>query len=135
MKHLPIIKYALLGVSTLLFLIWVAFQPLESVDAQLYWCYGVLALSLLLIIVLPMINMVQNPKAAVRSMLGFGLVVVVCLISYALGDGSPVVNSGGGFFENAAVNKMTDAGIYLTYVALVATIFVAIFGEIRNSFK
>ncbi len=134
-KFLAILRYTLLAVSALLVLGWVLFMPSESVDSMLYWCYALLFAAIALIIILPLVNMIKNPKGAVRSMVGLVIVVVLSAVFYAMGSDTPVPNSGGGVFDDPLTLKISDMGLYLTYVAMAATIIVAVGGEIRNSFK
>ncbi|MDR2886299.1 MAG: hypothetical protein LBU95_05925 [Rikenellaceae bacterium] len=135
MKHLSIIRYVLLAVSALLVIVWALFMPNDSVDAMLYWCYALMAIAVGLLIILPTANMIKNPKGAMRSMIGLAIVVVLCVVFYSMGSAEPVPNSGGGFFEDRFTLKISDTGLYMTYVALAATILIAVYGEIRNSLK
>lgn len=135
MKHLSIIRYALLGISALLVLVWVFFMPQDDVDLMLYWCYLLMGIAVLLLIILPTVNMVKNPKGAMRSLIGLAIVAVLVVAGYSLGSDAPVAKADGTFFDNPTVLKLSDAGIYLTYVAMAVTIIVAVFGEIRNAFK
>lgn len=137
-KILAITKYALLAISVVA-LAYVMFSGEESVDSAvgliLNWAAILLGLAVVATVVLPLLNLAQNPKGAMRSLIGIGIVVVVLAIAYAMSSTEPVVNSAGGFFTDPTMLKITDTELYTTYIALGAAILVVVAGEIRNSFK
>ncbi|MBE5034547.1 hypothetical protein [Gallalistipes aquisgranensis] len=133
MKNLSIIQYILIAISVITVAMY--FLGLGDVDPMLIWGYILLGIAVAAVIILPLFNLVKNPKGAVRSLVGLGIVVVLAAICYALSSDAPVVNSAGGFFEDSAVLKISDTGLYLTYIALAVAILAAIGGEIRNAFK
>ena len=133
MKNLSIIQYILIAISVITVAMY--FLGLGDVDPMLIWGYILLGIEVAAVIILPLFNLVKNPKGAVRSLVGLGIVVVLAAICYALSSDAPVVNSAGGFFEDSAVLKISDTGLYLTYIALAVAILAAIGGEIRNAFK
>ena len=133
MKNLSIIQYILIAISVITVAMY--FLGLGDVDPMLIWGYILLGIAVAAVIILPLFNLVKNPKGAVRSLVGLGIVVVLAAICYALSSDAPVVNSAGGFFEDSAVLKISDTGLYLTYIALAVAILAAIRGEIRNAFK
>ncbi len=133
MKNLSIIQYILIAISVITVAMY--FLGLGDVDQMLIWGYILLGIEVAAVIILPLFNLVKNPKGAVRSLVGLGIVVVLAAICYALSSDAPVVNSAGGFFEDSAVLKISDTGLYLTYIALAVAILAAIGGEIRNAFK
>ena len=133
MKNLSIIQYILIAISVITVAMY--FLGLGDVDPMLIWGYILRGIAVAAVIILPLFNLVKNPKGAVRSLVGLGIVVVLAAICYALSSDAPVVNSAGGFFEDSAVLKISDTGLYLTYIALAVAILAAIVGEIRNAFK
>lgn len=135
MRFIPILKYVLLGISAMLMLAWIFILPAGNVDALLYWCYGLLGLAVALIVVLPLANIIRNPKGAMRSIIGLSVLAALSVVFFSLGSQEPVVNSAGGFFDERFTLKISDMGLYLTYVALAATVVVVVWGEIRNSLK
>lgn len=136
MKNIKYIKYAFLLISVLTLLYFVVSPNVETaVSVMLRWAYISLGLTVLVTILFPLVNLITNPRGAMRSLIGLGIVVVVIAVCYALSSTTPVPNSAGGFFEDAAVLKLSDTGLYAGYVALAATVLVVIGGEIRNAFK
>lgn len=133
MKYLAILKYILLAVSVLTVVLF--FAGVTDVDLMLEWAYVLLGATVAAAILFPVIGIVQNPKGALRSLVGLIIVAVVLGISYALASDVPVPNSAGGLFDNAATLKLTDTGLFATYAAMAVAILSAIIGEVSNIFK
>lgn len=131
---LNIIKYALLLISVLVVVLLVV-RGENGVDLALTWTFILVGIALAVTLLMPLVNIAQNPKGALRSLIGLAIVVVVLGIAYAMAGTAPVPNSEGGFFTNVTDLKISDMGLYTTYIALGGAILVAILGEIRNSFK
>ena len=126
-KGLSILKFVLLAISV----VSVALLPImgeESVGIMLTWAYILLGLTVAVSIILPLINLIKNPKGAIGTFVGLAIVVVVMGVCYALASDLPVVNSAGGFFEDPTSFRMIDMGLDATEVALSAAIVISIFG-------
>ena len=134
-KALSILLYALLAVCVVMLVMVFVLPDNEGVGLILSWTYILLGLAILSAIIFPLINLVKNPKAAVRSLIGLGVVIVVVGIALALSSTEPVTLPGNKVFDDPTGLLVTDAGLYTAYVALIAAILVTIFGGIRNSFK
>lgn len=107
-----------------------------GVNVMLVYTYIIFALALILAIVFPLINIISNPKGAMRTLIGFGAMIVVFVISYFLASDAPVPNPAeNGFFDNPVTLKLTDVGLYATYAMFVITFVVIIWGELRSAFK
>lgn len=133
-KALSLLKYALLAVCVITLILVFTMDNGSGVDAILIWAYILLGIAIAAAVLLPLINLAQNPKGAMRSLLGLGVMVVVLGISYAVSSSEPIVTPVA-TFDNPTILKWTDTGLYLGYIALFGAIIVAILGEIRNSFK
>ncbi|MCD7969642.1 MAG: hypothetical protein LUF87_04750 [Alistipes sp.] len=133
-KILAILKYALLAISVIVVAI-VMINGEASVDTILNWSYVLFGLAVVVTLFFPILNLAQNPKGALRSLIGLALLVVVVGVAYALAGTTPVPNSEGGFFTNTTELKVSDTGLITTYIALALAIIVVVAGEIRNSFK
>lgn len=133
MKHLGLIKIILLIASALSVLLY--FTGSVEVDLMLWCMYAFLGIAVLIAILMPVVNLIQNPKAAAGSLLGLAIVAVVIIIAYSLSSEMPIPNSAGGFFEDPTVLKISDTGLYATYAAFVAAIATIFGGEIIRLFK
>lgn len=105
-----------------------------SVDMMLNWAYIVLGIAIVCVVVFPAYTLALNPKGAIRSLVGLLILLVVLGVCYALGSSDTVVTAGS-VYENPVQLKVTDMGLYATYIALAAAILSIIVCEIRNSFK
>lgn len=133
MKYLSIIRYVLLAVSVLTVLLY--FVGASDVDLMLEWAYVLLGATVAAAVLFPIIGIVQNPKAALRSLVGLVIVAIVLGISFALASDVPLTDSAGNVFDNPMALKLSDTGLFATYVAMTVAILSAILGEICNVFK
>lgn len=133
MKYLSIIRYILIALSAVSVLSY--FVGAADVDLMLIWAYVLLGIAIVSVIVLPLFNVVQNPKGAVRSLVGLVIVLAVLGVAFALSSDVPVPNSGGGFFEDSLTLKLSDTGLFAAYAAMTATIAAVVISEIGNVFK
>lgn len=134
-KALSILLYALLAVCVVMLVLVFVLPNDQGVGIILSWTYILLGLAILSAVVFPLINLAQNPKGALRSLIGVGIVVVVVGISLALSSTEPMPLSDKTTYDDTFGLLVTDAGLYTTYIALAVAILVTILGEIRNSFK
>ena len=97
---------------------------------------GVNAVALVLAIMFPLINIISNPKGAMRTLIGVVAMLVIFFVSYLLSSDAPVPNpAANGYFTNSAVLKLTDVGLYAGYAIFVIAILVILWGEIRSAVK
>ena len=57
----------------------------------------------------------DNPKSAIKSLIGLVLFVVVLVVSYGMGSDSPVVLADGSAYTDTGWLKITDMLIYSIY--------------------
>lgn len=107
-----------------------------GVNVMLIYTYIIFAISVVLAVVFPLINIVTNPKGAMRTLIGLGAMIVIFGISYLLASDAPIANPAeNGFFDNSAVLKLTDVGLFATYAVLLLSFLVIIWGELRSAIK
>lgn len=129
-----ILLYALLGLSTLSIVLY--FLGVVNEDVLLYWNYALLAVTVALAVVLPVIDLIKDPKKLVRFfilLIVAGIVVAGC---YALS--TPEVfnlNKELAAQTSAATIKWTEAGIYSLYILMVLTVIAIVYAEIKNALK
>lgn len=139
-KFLSILKYVLLA-GSIVSIAGLLFVDAESADEtfvvgiMLTWLYCLIGIAVGVTVLLPFINIVKDPKEAVKSLGGLGIVVLVVALCYALSDTTPVVNSGGGMFENELELRMSDTGLYAAYLSIGFAIVASVVGELWSSFK
>lgn len=132
MKILSIIKYALIAICVIIVLAGGVFG--ENVDLMLRWTYILLGLTVALVIILPLLYVAENPKGALRGLLGLVGILVVIGIAYALSDTNPI-ETPAQLYDNPTQLRISDIGLYTTYIALLVAIVTIVYGEIRNAFK
>ena len=131
------IRYALLAIGIVLIIVFYAGIASEdtAVNMMLNWAYVLLGAAIAAAVVLPLFNLAKNPTGAMRSLIGLGVVAVVLIISYVMASDTTIVGSDGTVFDDSAVLKFSDTGLFAAYFALAAAIVVIVFGEIRNVLK
>ena len=132
MKYLSIIRYVFLAISVLTVLLF--FVGVSDVDLMLNWAYILLGLTIAVSILFPAANLAKNPQGAIRSLVGLAIVVVVLGISYAMASDAVIVTPVNTFDDPMAL-KLSDMGLFATYIALGVAILASIIGEVSNIFK
>lgn len=139
MKYLSIIKYILLIVSAILVMAGAVLGLEDSESAalnmMLVWSFVMIVLTIVLTIVMPLITVFQNPKSAVRSLIGLGLIVVVFLVSYALATDDPITLASGKVIDDSFDLKFSDTALWATYIAFAGVILSILYGELYKVFK
>ncbi|MDE6500136.1 MAG: hypothetical protein K2K83_05465 [Rikenella sp.] len=136
MKYLPIIKYALLIVSAILLVLgMVQGEGSAALDVMLVWSFAMVILTIALTIIMPLIAVFQNPKSAVRSLIGLGILVVVFLVSYALATDDPIRLASGKVMDDTFDLKFSDTALWMTYITFAGVVLSILFGELYKVFK
>ena len=131
-KILTIVLYSLMGISTLLGVLFYA----GSIDSEIliYWCYALFFLGALAAIVFPIMQMAKNPKGAKSALIGVGALAVVFGISYALG-GDEMKDGYLEFISGPGESKMVSAGLISFYILAVAAIVTTVYSGVSKMFK
>lgn len=136
MKYLPIIKYVLLIVSAILLILgMVQGEGSVALDVMLVWSLIVVLLTIAATIIMQLIAMFMNPKSAVRSLIGLGILVVVFLISYALATDDPIRLTSGKVLDDSFDLKFSDTALWMTYLTFCGVILSILWGEIYKVIK
>ncbi|MCD8186127.1 MAG: hypothetical protein LUD68_06645 [Rikenellaceae bacterium] len=132
MKHLIWVRYILMTLSVVVVLFGWLLR--ENVDLLLNWMYIMLILGVGAMVIMSVISLAQNPKAAVQALLGFAAILVVVGIAYALSSGSPLTTPTN-YYDNSTELKIADTGLFAMYALMIGAILAIVVGEIRNAFK
>ncbi len=136
MKYLPIIKYVLLIVSAVLLAFGMGQgEGSVALDVMLVWSLVMVLLTIALTIIMPLVAVFQNPKSAVRSLIGLGILVVVFLISYALATDDPIRLASGKIMDDSFELKFSDTSLWMTYITFAGVILSILYGELYKVFK
>ncbi len=146
-KLANILSYVLYGILFITILFTVMFftggdVPGEAYETPVYtdlfinWGYILLFATIGITVIVELVKIVLNPKNAVRSLISFGVLVVIALVSYSLADGTPLKLSGEPSPDNVySTLKLAGAFIYTTYALLGIIIVVILATEIGKLFK
>lgn len=139
MKYLSIIKYVLLIVSAILVIAgavtFVDGEENTTLNLMLVWSFVMIVLTIALTVIMPLITVFQNPKSAVRSLIGLGLIVVVFLVSYALATDDPITLASGKVIDDSFQLKFSGTALWATYIAFAGVILSILYGELYKVFK
>jgi len=134
-KILSILKYFLLGGSVLSFATLGFLGEGTSVSFMLIWAYILVGTTLAVSLLLPLYNIIKDPRGAVATVSSLVIVAVVVIVCYLMSDATPVINSGGGIFENTMELRLSDTGLFAAYFTFGVAMIVSVVGEVWNSFK
>lgn len=129
-KFIKYISYLLLGLGLILSIAFFANKD-GMLDTYLGYSYILFGVAGVLAIVLPLINVVQNPKSFKKILFSIIIAAVVVGISFALakGDALTVVLDKE---PSEFTLKATDAGLILTYLLFGAAVVAIVAGGIVN---
>lgn len=107
---------------------------MDIIDIGLYAVYLLFFVAIGASILWSLLHAAKTPKAFVRSLIAFGALAVVFVISFAL-SGSDVSQSqvALGVTENSS--KMIGAGLTMFYIALIAAIIGMVYSEFHKAIK
>ncbi len=140
-KIAGITMYVLLIISVL-FSILVIWGPEEAdttptfLDSALTWTYIMIAGSTVIALAFELINIILNPVNAKRTLISALGIAVLLVIAWAISDGTPlhIIGYEGG--DNVpTMLKLSDAGLYTTYVLLGVSFLSIIVSEFARVFK
>lgn len=115
----------------------------ETVNSPLlnysfYLAYIAFAISIIVAIIFPIINIVAHPKTLIRFLIFAVAVVVMGLISYLLesmGDNSLSAQDMMRLDVSETTSMWVGIGIYFTYIMFLLSILAIIYSAVRNLFK
>lgn len=135
MKYISLITYVLGGISVLLVGLFMFNTSSDLLlDILMWWSYALVGIAVLVTLILPLINTIQNPKNAMRSVIGIAGVAVIVGIAFLFSSGETITTAVT-VYDNELVLKLSDTGLYTTYVAFAAAIISVVAGEVSKTFK
>lgn len=91
-----------------------------NTPALMYLMYGMFAVTVIATLIGAIAQfggaLKDNPKGAVKSLLGLILLVVLLIVTYNIGSSETVVLGGGAEYSDTTMLKVTDMFLYSTYV-------------------
>lgn len=107
----------------------------SGANLMLIYAYILVAITIFVAIIFPIINIIKNPKGSMRSLLGILLMVVVLGVSYLVSSSEPMTLSDGAVVDSVSTLKLADMGLYAAYVMLAVAFLAILFGELKNALK
>lgn len=97
------------------------------------WGYILVVVAILLSLVFPLVNIILNPKNALKALFGVLGMGLVFLIGYLLADPTPMVGTTENpDFLNRSILILADTGIIATYILFVVAILALLFVTIKG---
>ena len=114
-------------------------EPAQT-DALIYWMYILFGIAVIITIAAAIYQFVtgfiDSPMTAIKSLLGLILIIVVLVISWAMGSDLPLVMPGYDGAENVPFwLKLTDMFLYTIYIMMGAMILLIFGFGIAKKFK
>jgi hypothetical protein len=143
-KYLNIVLFILLGVSLIFLGLFYFGGEVENAarttpvftQSFLNWGKMLLAGAAAISIIFEIAHLVLNPRNAVRTLISIGLLGVIVLIAYSMGDGTPLQLVGYKGSDNVpSMLILGDTFLYTTYI-LFGGVLVSIFvSEVSRIFR
>ncbi|HAG16617.1 MAG TPA: hypothetical protein DCG69_08860 [Bacteroidales bacterium] len=133
------------GVSIVLIVVAAIYQiavflqggsPSDSVLDGYFWvAYIAFFLAVVLAILFPIIQIIGNPKAAIRTLLGVVVLVILWFVAYALSDNTFSASELETMGTTADISKIVGAGLIYTYFVFAMAIVAVFYANIASIFK
>jgi len=141
-KILRIVLIILLAVSAVLGILFyaggedISGQPVYT-NTFIVWAYILAGIAVFFAIIFPIFQMIKNPKAAVKGLLGFLVVAVVVFVAYAVSSGEKLGITNPELMQYDVPGTLKYAGTLLNSVYFLAglAILSMIFSEVSKMFK
>ena len=104
-------------------------------DGYFFVAYVAFGLSLIIAILFPIIQMASNPKGAIRTFIGIGIVVVLWFIASAFSGNEFTAMELEKMKVTADVSVMVGTGLIYTYIIFGLAILSIIYAGVSNLFK
>ena len=135
MKSLNIIKWVLLALSAVVFVI--AFTTIKDIDSatlDLYmgWTYALIAVALVATLGFPLVKAFKNKKSLIKLIILIIAIVVIFGGAYLIAPGTPLNIT---TQSTPGELKFADAALYITYLFIAAAVVALVWTGIRNSIK
>lgn len=114
-------------------------EPAQT-DAIIYWMYVLFGVTVAITVIAAVYQFItgfiDSPKAAIKSLLGLIVLVLVLIISWSIGSDKALVLQGYDGGENVPFwLKLTDMFIYTIYVLMGTTVLLILGFGILKKFK
>lgn len=133
-KIVKVLSWVLMGISVLFAILFYT----GSIDPEpfIIWAYILFGLAVLLALVFPLYFFIRNPKNALKTLLGLGVMAVFFVVGYFLADPTPIYSpTNNPDLSNHAVLVISDTGIIATYLMFGVALLLLLYTGIRGIFN
>ncbi len=150
-KMISILFYVLAGVSVVLVAVFYLANSALPADAThemqvvelgntleylIVWAYVLLGLATAAAVIIPLVKLFSNPKAAIKSAVSLVIIGILVAITYSFSSGELLVLPGyNGTSNTEPLLKFADTSLYTMYALLVTAVVGMVLSEISNFFK
>lgn len=141
MKKVFNIILVVLLIITAILTVMMLFGPKDGsgnpdVNPIIIWTYILCALAILSAVFSAVYCSINNSRGSKGSLIALVIVVLVVGASFMFADSTtPMVLPDGTVVDSPMILSISDASLYVSYVALAVAIVAAIFSEIKNAIK
>jgi len=87
-------------------------------------------------IIFEIVNLILHPKNAIRSLISIGILGIIVLISYSMGDGTPLELVGYDGPDNVpSMLILADVFLYTVYILLGGVLLSILYTEVSRAFR
>jgi hypothetical protein len=143
-KYLDIILYILLAVTLVFAGLFYFGGEVENAamptplytESFLNWGKVLLISAAAVTLLFEIFNLIIHPQSAVRSIISIVLLGIIVLVSYSMGDGTPLNLVGYKGFDNVpSMLLLGDTFLYSIYILFGAALFAILYTEVSRIFK
>lgn len=100
------------------------------------WSFVLLIATAVIAIIFEIVKLVINPKNAIRTLISIGVMVVIVVIAFSLGDATPLHLPGYEGADNVpSMLLMADTFLYTTYFLFGIAIIAILYTELSRLFR
>jgi hypothetical protein len=107
---------------------------MEILDVGMYACYLLFFVAVIAAVGFPVLQIVQNPKALIKSGIGLVSLAILFIIAFAL-SGSEVTPKYTTMGVGESGSKLIGAGLIMFYCTLIIAVIGMIISEINKALK
>lgn len=143
-KYLNILTYVMLGLTVVFVAMFyfggevpnASYKTPVYTDSLIYWAKALFYITVGLSILFPVIQLVTNPKGAIKGLAGLAGLGLIILIAYSLSDGT-LLNLPGytGEDNNVGSLKFADTILYTMYILGFGAILSIVVTETLRKFR
>jgi len=131
---LRVILGLLLGVSLIIFIVFYT-KGEEFTNVVLIWAYILFALTALVTIIFPVINIILNPKSGKTVLIGLIGFAVLFIIAYSMASGYNEGTVYETFNISEAKSKFIGGMLNSTYILAALAVLAIVYSSISSVFK